>query len=157
VVQNPLPENEILVAVELIKTAGADRELPVLFETLQALGPFKFPLEVVAKQTCSVLNIPLSSNSLHSMQGTLRPSHPYVANYFLSKNWGHFPKTSLPAVGIQDPGARLGHLDFSFTEYLITDEQFLHLAISSAPPPFLGPTLRLRLTQIKEEQRPAAN
>lgn len=65
VVQDPLPEREILVAVDLIKTAG--EELPILFQTLQALGPFKFSVEVIAKRTCNVLNIPLSPNSLHSM------------------------------------------------------------------------------------------
>ena len=65
VVQDPLPEREILVAVDLIKTAG--EELPILFQTLQVLGPFKFPLEVIAKRTWKVLNIPLPPNSIHSM------------------------------------------------------------------------------------------
>lgn len=67
VLQNPLPEDQILVAVELIKTAGSDRELPVLFETLGGLGPFRFPLEVIVMRTCEVLKLSLSPASVQSM------------------------------------------------------------------------------------------
>jgi hypothetical protein len=67
VVQDPLPEDKILVAVELIKTAGSDQELSVLFETLGGLGPFKFPFEVIVMRTCEVLKICLSPASVQSM------------------------------------------------------------------------------------------
>ena len=67
-VQNPLPEETLSVALDLIKTAsGSDLEPSFLSDTLGGLGPFKFPLEVIVRRACDVLNVSHSPISLQSM------------------------------------------------------------------------------------------